>query len=274
MALRILEVYHPPAKEGDIEALLKGVEVVKMWHEKISAEESFTKILLPADETGQVLNIMEKKYGKSGCFRIIILPVEASLPRHKSDEKGNNENNALINVKRISIEEIYQKMVEAARPSYTFYIFIILASIVASIGLINNDTAVVIGSMVIAPLISPNMALALATTLADNNLIRRSFFASITAYIIVFVIGMTFGELFTVDPTGAEIFTRIDLNLFYVLIALCSGVAGALSLTRGVSQLLVGVMAAVESCRRWCRAASCWVPTTSWSHSGRSCYLP
>jgi uncharacterized membrane protein len=34
---------------------------------------------------------------------------------------------------------------------------------VAAIGLLNNNTAVVIGAMVIAPLLGPNIALALAT---------------------------------------------------------------------------------------------------------------
>ena len=133
MALRILEVYHPPLKEGDIEAMLEGIEVVKMWHEKISREESFTKILLPADETDEVLNIFEKKYGKSEYFRIIILPVEATLPRHLSDKNEDNENNALIDVKRISIEEIYQKMVEAPMPATSPKLSPTLSAIVAGL---------------------------------------------------------------------------------------------------------------------------------------------
>ncbi|MBS3773174.1 MAG: TIGR00341 family protein, partial [Candidatus Thermoplasmatota archaeon] len=64
-------------------------------------------------------------------------------------------------------------------------------------------------------------------------------------------IGVLFGLLasmvsgLSVDPTAAVIASRVDINLMYVLLAFSAGVAGSLSVTRGVAQALVGVMVAV-----------------------------
>ena len=51
---------------------------------------------------------------------------------------------------------------------------IILSAIVAAIGLLKNNPAVFIGAMVMVPLLGPNVALSLATTLADFELGRNA----------------------------------------------------------------------------------------------------
>jgi uncharacterized hydrophobic protein (TIGR00341 family) len=51
--------------------------------------------------------------------------------------------------------------------------------------------------------------------------------------------------LFSVDATGAEIASRADINLMCVLLAFAAGIAGSLSVTKGVAQAMVGVMVAV-----------------------------
>jgi hypothetical protein len=50
----------------------------------------------------------------------------------------------------------------------------VLSTIVATVGLDHNSVAIIIGAMVIAPLLGPNMALSLATTLGDLTLLRRA----------------------------------------------------------------------------------------------------
>jgi len=51
----------------------------------------------------------------------------------------------------------------------------VLSSIVATVGLVRDSVAVVIGAMVIAPLLGPHIALAFAASLGDLKLAGRLF---------------------------------------------------------------------------------------------------
>ena len=56
-----------------------------------------------------------------------------------------------------------------------FVILLAVSALLASFGLLQNSSAVVIGAMVIAPLLGPNMALALGTSLGDTKLMGQAF---------------------------------------------------------------------------------------------------
>ena len=186
MPLRLLEVYHDGRKE-DIENAVEKISIIDIRHEKLSSKEFLSKIIVPTEEAEAVIDKLQKHFAKSEGFRINIMPVEASIPRSEGEIKKEEE--------RVSTEEIYQDLTEVAKISKTYLILVILAAIVASIGLIKNDVAVIIGSMVIAPLFSPNMALALATTLADSHLAKKAVLTSLAGYITALFIGIIFGMI-------------------------------------------------------------------------------
>jgi len=121
----------------------------------------------------------------------------------------------------------------------------VISTVVAGIGLVRNDVAVIIGAMVIAPLLGPNMALALATALGDRELIRRSLLANLIGCVAAFALSMVLGLVFTVDAELPAIASRTEISMQHVLLALAAGCAGALALTRGAPAALVGVMVAV-----------------------------
>jgi uncharacterized hydrophobic protein (TIGR00341 family) len=104
--------------------------------------------------------------------------------------------------------------------------------------------AVIIGAMVIAPLLGPNVGLALATTLGDTSLLRRALAANIVGIGLALVISIGLGAAFAVDPASAEIANRSSAEMSDVALALASGAAGALAMTTAVPTALVGVMVA------------------------------
>jgi uncharacterized hydrophobic protein (TIGR00341 family) len=140
---------------------------------------------------------------------------------------------------------VYQKLYAVSGINKKYILMAGLASIVAAIGLLKNDVAVIIGSMVIAPLLSPNMALALATTLADMDLAKKSIKTNIAGFMLVVSISVIFGLLMNVDPAIPQIAARSNVSHFYIVLALAAGVAGAFSIITGVAEALVGVMVAV-----------------------------
>ena len=197
-----------------------------------------TDIILSAEEADGVIEKLEKHLSNEE-YRMLIIPVEATVPRIEEEEKKEEKK------ERRSIEEIYQDITKSVSLSKTYITLVILASIVAAIGILYNDVAIVIGSMVIAPLLNPNIALALSTTLAESNLAKRAIVTSIMGYTIAFSIGMIFGMIMKEDANAYHVISRSNVTLMYIILALSAGIAGSLSVTKGVPQALVGVMVAV-----------------------------
>jgi|GEM_PF-34501 len=146
---------------------------------------------------------------------------------------------------RISREELYAEISDTTRLTSVYVVTVVLSSIVAAIGILNNNVAVIIGAMVIAPLLGPNVALSLATTLGDSELARKAISTNLVGIVTSVILSMALGYLLNVDPSIPEINIRTQVGLVEVALALASGCAGALAFTTGASAVLIGVMVAV-----------------------------
>ena len=99
--------------------------------------------------------------------------------------------------------------------------------------------------MVIAPLLGPNVALSLGTTLGDLSLLRRALLTALAGIATMTVLSVIIGMLVYVNPASPEVASRNAVALGDIAVALASGCAGALAFTTGVSATLIGVMVAV-----------------------------
>jgi uncharacterized membrane protein len=75
-------------------------------------------------------------------------------------------------VKPVSLErraEVQVQLREAAHPDFDFFFLVILSSVIATLGLLTNSGAVIIGAMLVAPLMSPIIALGLASMSGDEK---------------------------------------------------------------------------------------------------------
>ena len=121
----------------------------------------------------------------------------------------------------------------------------VFSTIVATIGLIEDNVAVVIGAMVIAPLLGPNIALAFGTALGDRVLITRALKTNLAGMLLALGLALLIGLLWPANIESRELMARTDVGLDGIVLALVSGAAAILSLTTGLSSTLVGVMVAV-----------------------------
>jgi uncharacterized hydrophobic protein (TIGR00341 family) len=140
---------------------------------------------------------------------------------------------------------LYEDIKDAARCSRVYLTMVVLSTIVAAVGLYYNSVAIIIGAMVIAPLLGPNVALALGTTLGDLALLWRALRTSLAGIGTVMALSVILGVLLHVNPASPELASRNAVGLGDVAVALASGSAGALAFTTGVSATLIGVMVAV-----------------------------
>ena len=251
MALRLVGISLPETDQRGAEALLEGEAILCVWRQGLSDARILLHVLLAAEAVEALLDGLEKQYSSTEGFRVILLPVEAALPRPKEPEEKppppslapTPEQSA--KPERISREELYAEITESSRLSTVYLAMVVLSTIVAVIGLMRNNVAIEIGAMVLAPLLGPNMALSLATTLGDLKLARRALKAAGAGILTAFVLSVGIALLFRVNPNSPEIISRTIVGLGDVGLALASGVAGALAFTTGVSATLVGVMVAV-----------------------------
>lgn len=250
MALRLIELVVP---ETSGEALLRALEEQPLLERRqigLANGETLVRLLLKAEQSESVLDRLEKNLGNNPANRILVLPVEATLPRPEPEpetaiEQPPAEQAPAGSCERISREELYEDISDAARCSRVYMAMVVLSSIVATIGLHHNSVAIVIGAMVIAPLLGPNVALALATTLGDGALARRALLAGVAGIATAVVLSVLVGALVEVDPTLSEVAARTRVNLGDIALALASGCSAALAFTTGLSATLIGVMVAV-----------------------------
>jgi len=260
MPLRLIEVFLPDSNKTNVLESLNEQDVVGIWHEHLNDNQMLCKVLVNTEEVEGVIDTLEKFSDQDG-YRLVLLPVEASMPRLPSEQPDPLPNDFLKQSYsgksskkpkrlRISREELYTDISGSIKVSTTYIAMVTLSAIVASIGLLKDNVAVIIGAMVIAPLLGPNVALALATTLADFELGKRAllanFFGISISFAIALIVGFIFSNLPNTDITTIpEIMARTRVDMGDILLALVSGIAGALAMTMGVSTTLIGVMVAV-----------------------------
>jgi len=179
MSLRLIEVVLPESQGELISRLLDEKPTLGVWREPLPGQLR-VRVLVKAEHAEPVLDLLERQLSTADGYRVILYPVEATLPRPEEEEEPAAEETQAPPPppERISREELYSDVADAAKVGPVFLVTVVLSTIVAAVGLMRNDVAVIIGAMVIAPLLGPNVALALATTLADWKLASRALRAS------------------------------------------------------------------------------------------------
>jgi len=250
MPLRQIDIIIP---DGDIkksQELFEDDSVVHYW--KVKSEDSgyMLKVLVATVNTEDFLDKVEQLFEGQDQYRLVMKPVHATLPRIEMEEETDEENDEdsekeTIKGLRVSREELFTDISDAVDLSRVYIALVILSTIVAAFGVLRDNTAVVIGAMVIAPLLGPNVGLALSTTLADFDLGLKSLKTNFAGLVIALIISITLGFVMNVDAEINQIASRTDVHLSDIALALAAGAAGVLAYTVGMSTAVIGVMVAV-----------------------------
>ncbi len=246
MAERLIEFYTSWPTEKIAETLAE-LSAGRTWVTATPDKQNHVRLLADASETESLVDDIGLRFASDGTFRLFLLPVEASLPRPKKPdpEEAKPEEAEVKTPQRVSREELYADLTEGLGVTWQFLVMVALAAIVAAIGLYRDSATVIIAAMVIAPLLKPNLALSLGTTLGDLDLVRTSIRVNLVGMALGLALAAIFGALLPIDPTTGEIELRTWVGLGDILLALASGIAAALSVTTAASSALIGVMVAV-----------------------------
>jgi uncharacterized hydrophobic protein (TIGR00341 family) len=250
MAERLIQIVVPSGKADLLREVIDRVEGVNAWHDASDAVRMIA-VQVPADRVDSVLDPIQSALGSVEGFHAVVLPVEAALPRPPEPDEAAQANGEAATAQpeqpssHISREELYADLSEHAQITPVFVAMVILSTLVAAAGLSRDNPAIVIGAMVMAPLLGPNMALSLATTLGDGKLATRALRSNAFGFLLAAAVAVACGFLFDINADAREIASRTLVGPGDLLVALAAGVAGALAFTTGVPSSLVGVMVAV-----------------------------
>ena len=137
---------------------------------------------------------------------------------------------------------VVQEISEASEPGLRFYILVIVSTMIAGFGLTMNSTAVIIGAMLVAPLMTPIFGMALALIRGDAHLLGKASQAEIAGVAAAVAMGFILGLVYpSLEPTP-EMISRTQPQLFDLMVAIFSGFAGAYALVdEKISPALPGV---------------------------------
>ncbi len=202
-------------------------------------------LVVKAEKSQAMLDSLQAILGTEDQSRILMHPLEAVLPRPEPKPEEKKEEEKKESSVATTREELYHSVEKNARTDTTYLLLVFLSTIVVAIGLLEDNVAVVIGAMVIAPLLGPNIALALATALGDTPLIWKSLKTSGAGLGLALGVTTVIGMFWPVNVDSRELLARTDVGVDSMVLALASGAAAVLSLTTGLPSVLVGVMVAV-----------------------------
>ncbi len=134
------------------------------------------------------------------------------------------------------------KVVESSAPKADFYFLVVLSTLIVAFGLASNNLILVIGGMLVTPLLSPILAIALGVVTKEPRLTWRSlrvFFISVCAAIsIAFIVG----TLSKVYVYRIDLISLMKPSIFSFIIAVTAGLAASYSWAKpGLDQVLPGV---------------------------------
>ena len=137
---------------------------------------------------------------------------------------------------------VYRQVRRDARPDVDFFIMMGLSGIIATYGLLQDSTAVIIGAMLVAPLFTPILAFSLAIVQGDIRLLRLAFESALKGVALAIGLSVFLTALSPLRVLTHEIASRTHPNLFDLAVALASGAAGAYAVARkDVAASLPGV---------------------------------
>ncbi len=247
MPLRLIQATLPAEADVTLAEFAGSLGTDRVWTHDLDGSRCSAAILLDAEKTEEVTDTLTANFGSTPGFRVVVLAVEATLPRIEDEPKpaAVPDKPKLIAGTRISRDELLEDIASATRSNAVYLAMVVLSALVAAVGMIRDQVAVVIGAMVIAPLLGPNVAFSLATVLGDTKMLRRALRTNAVGITVALAIALVMGLLLHPDPATPELAARTQVGLSDLAVALAAGVAGTLAFTSGLPSTLVGVMVAV-----------------------------
>ena len=252
--MRLVQVLVPKNKREPIVEILDEEDIDFVLTEEAS-DRDLTAVIsfpLPTPAVEPVLSRLREIQTEDDSYTIVMKAETVVSKQFEDLEERYNQGDPNSRT-RIAREELFSRAEEMSPAFRKFLLLTVIITVVATAGLLLDSAAIVVGSMVIAPLLGPSIGASVGTVLNDRDLFRTGIklqAAGLVAAVVAATAFAAFAQATHLVPVStdilsiAEINSRISPNLLALVIAVGAGVAAAWSMTSGASEVLVGVMVA------------------------------
>ncbi len=141
----------------------------------------------------------------------------------------------------VDYRRVVQRVDDDAGWSPRFAFMTVMSAGIAVLGLLLSSPAVIIGAMLISPLMGPIIGLGFALAIFEWREVRRSLVALGIGSVFAVLFCATVVLLSPLQAVTPEILARTRPNLFDLLVAVFSALAGTYATIRGRGETIVGV---------------------------------
>ena len=145
-------------------------------------------------------------------------------------------------------KHVIDQLIVSSKANWDYYFLLSIATVVTTIGILYKDQVIFLGGILIAPLLSPILALSLGIVTGNphsifralKNIIISLFVITLLSYLVTFLLS---------PPTDylLQIIQQLRVGTHYLYVAILSGAAASFSwVKQKVSMILPGVAMAVS----------------------------
>lgn len=145
-------------------------------------------------------------------------------------------------------KEVVDQLSRDSSPGFDYFVLVVLSCVIASLGLLEDSAAVIIGAMLVAPLMSPILGVSLASVTGRRSLFQKASWALLEGALAAIALSIVLGWLGRALPLGQlnvlpdEVLARTRPTPFDLIIALAGGAAASYALAQpALSAALPGV---------------------------------
>lgn len=143
-------------------------------------------------------------------------------------------------------KETVETLTEQSNANVDFYVLLSGSTIITTLGLILDNSVIVIGGMLVAPLLFPILALGMGVTTSSKQAIKRSLLIIGEAVFLVAIIAFFIGFLFNITESTSIMHFASQTTIAHFLVAFVSGIVASFAWVRqSVSASLPGIAVSV-----------------------------
>ncbi len=142
--------------------------------------------------------------------------------------------------------DLFTALFEDAEIHTNYVVFMLLSTLIATLGLYLNSAAVIIGAMILAPLMAPMVCVSMALLRDNEKLLRQSLDKIGLGILLALGSSALVAALIPYSPITTEMMGRLNPSLPDLFVAILSGIAAAYARSfKEIAQNLAGVAIAV-----------------------------
>ncbi len=143
-------------------------------------------------------------------------------------------------------KELFVSLRQSSKLSPAFIVLIVLSTLLATTGLFQSSTPVIIGAMILAPMMAPIISFSMGVLRGEKELLKESSMTLFFGIVTALIFSCLYTYLMPLNLLTDEMRSRLNPNILDLMVAVISGVAGAYAYAKSeVAKSLAGVAIAV-----------------------------